>query len=312
MRYVLTAAMVACALAQPAHAEQEPKPSTADRRVLYVEYNPEQVVLVVGGLRQSTLIKFADDEKIIRAAPGNDNAWAIKPVGNILFLRAREPHPRSSLHVVTERKDGLQRIYLMDLAVKEFRPTAMPPMLTVIFRYPADENAKKRAEAAQQSSQSKSAAATNDIAGRLADGTVHGPLNYASSKQGMAAYAPSEVFDNGRSTIFEFPGNVDMPAIYAVTASEDDTGSEELVPNTVQGRRVVIHAISQKFVLRQGLEVMCVYNEHYNAVGVNHGTQTASPTVVRTLKGMSQEGAASRATPYSPSASIPDDGLGRK
>ena len=274
----------------PAQAEQVPKATVADKRTLYVDYAQDQVTLVVGALRQSTVIKFSEDEKIIRAAPGNQTAWAMSPMGNLLFLRAREPHPSSSLHVVTERKDGLQRLYIFDLAVKDYRPTALPPMLTVVFRYPQDEAEKRRTVAKASADQSAAVESVKDVGRKLSQSVVTGELNYAYSSQGDVAYKPSEVFDNGRITMFEFPGNTEIPAIY--TAQGEDE-KEELAQHTVEGRRVLVHGLAPKFVLRRGSEVMCVWNERFNAIGVNYGTKTTAPDVVRTVKSATRAQAAS-------------------
>ena len=91
---------------------------------------------------------------------------------------------------------------------------------------------------------------------------------------------PVEVFDNGKITTFEFAGNIEMPAIYL--AFED--GREELVPKSVSGNAVMVHAIGEKFVLRRGEDVMCVFNERFLPEGIDPGTKTTSPGVARVVK----------------------------
>ncbi len=68
-----------------------------------------------------------------------------------------------------------------------------------------------------------------------------------------------------------------IPAIYLVQGD----GSESLVPKTVSGGDVRVHAIAAKFVLRQGDEVLCVFSEAYVPEGLATGTLTTSPTVER-------------------------------
>ena len=71
-----------------------------------------------------------------------------------------------------------------------------------------------------------------------------------------------------------------MPAIYI----ENSDGSESLVPKSVDGNLVIVHAISRKFILRRGKDVLCVFNEAYDRVGINPGTNTTSPSVERVVK----------------------------
>ncbi|MDZ4369660.1 MAG: P-type conjugative transfer protein VirB9, partial [Afipia sp.] len=46
----------------------------------------------------------------------------------------------------------------------------------------------------------------------------------------------------------------------------------------------VVHATAREFRLRRGSEVLCIVNEAFDAVGVNPGTGTTSPSVARTQK----------------------------
>ena len=71
-----------------------------------------------------------------------------------------------------------------------------------------------------------------------------------------------------------------MPAIYM----ENSDGSESLVPKSVDGNLVLVHAISRKFILRRGGDVLCVFNEAYDRVGINPETNTTSPSVERVVK----------------------------
>ena len=276
VKHLTGIALFLAVAASSAAGEQVPKRGTDDARVLFVDYAPNNVALVVGALRQSTVVEFAIDEKITVVTVGNQNAWIVQPKGNLLFLKARLAHPRTSAHVVTERRDGVQRLYQIDLAVLDTVNKGLPPMLTVKYRYPADDVLKRKAEGER----STAAERTQVVSRKLAAADVSGQLSYAYSVQGETSFEPAEVYDNGKQTVFEFAGNVEMPAIYLA----DDTGKEELVAKTVEGRRVTVHALGPKFVLRRGDDVMCVFNERYDAVGIDHGTRTVSPSVIRTLK----------------------------
>lgn len=254
-----------------------PKPGRDDDRVLFIEYQPYNVTRVVGGLRTSTQIEFAGDEEIVHVAIGNAIAWEVAPAGNILFLKAREQHPATNMQVVTLRKDGTRRSYQLEVAtLDEATAKRRAPMLFVKYRYASDESLRAKQDAAARAEVQSAGEAGRILA--AADGREL--RNYAYSIQGDAAYEPVAVHDNGKLTMFEFRGNIEMPAIYLVR----DDDSEELVPKNVKGDTVAVHAIGKKFILRRGDEVMCVFNERFAPQGVDYGTNTVAANVVRAVK----------------------------
>ena len=77
-----------------------------------------------------------------------------------------------------------------------------------------------------------------------------------------------------------FTGNREIPAIYLINSD----GSESLVPKDVRGELVVVHATAREFRLRKGNNVLCIFNEAFDAVGINPGTNTTSPSIERRAK----------------------------
>jgi type IV secretion system protein VirB9 len=98
--------------------------------------------------------------------------------------------------------------------------------------------------------------------------------------QGAIDLEPEAVFDDGKETSFRFAGNREVPAIYLIASD----GSETLASKDVRGELVVVHATAREFRLRKGGDVLCVYNEAFDPVGVNPGTNTMSPNVARLPK----------------------------
>jgi type IV secretion system protein VirB9 len=47
---------------------------------------------------------------------------------------------------------------------------------------------------------------------------------------------------------------------------------------------VVVHATAKEFRLRKGDNVLCIFNEAFDAVGINPGTNTTSPSIERRAK----------------------------
>ena len=255
-------------------AAEDPRAGQLDARVRFVDYRPYQVVRVTGLLRHSIQIEFSADEEILQAAIGNTVAWEAAPVGHILFLKPREHQEPTNMSVVTQRTDGTKRSYQFELmsADADFngRP---PPFFLVKYQYPADEAARRKAEAAARAD----AAKANDAERALLLGDTAGPRNAHYTVQGSASFEPHAVYDNGKITTIVFPENMVIPAIYLVHGD----GTESLVPKTVSGGEVRVHALGSKFVLRLGEEVLCVFNESYVPEGLATGTMTTSPAVER-------------------------------
>jgi type IV secretion system protein VirB9 len=261
----------------PALALEIPRGASQDSRVRFVNYQPFNITRVVGTLRSSVQVEFASDEEIAHVALGNSVAWEVAPAGNILFLKPRENQPVTNISVVTTRRDGSTRSYQMELTVRDGSVEAgQNTYFYVKFRYPEDEAAFRRQQAASRAL----AAQAKDADNVLALHEAYGPRNWRYSAQGSQALEPQSVYDNGKITTFAFVGNQEMPAIYM----ENSDGSESLVPKSVDGNLVMVHAISRKFILRRGKDVLCVFNEAYDRVGINPDTNTTSPSVERVVK----------------------------
>lgn len=278
IRKIIFATALLTGAASTATALEIPRGASQDSRVRFVNYQPFNITRIVGTLRSSVQVEFAGDEEIAHVALGNSVAWEVAPAGNILFLKPRENQPVTNISVVTTRRDGSTRSYQMELTVRDGSVAAgQNTYFYVKFRYPGDEAELRRQQAAARALANQAKEADNVLALHEA----YGPRNWRYSAQGSQALEPQSVYDNGKVTTFAFVGNQEMPAIYM----ENSDGSESLVPKSVDGNLVMVHAISRKFILRRGKDVLCVFNEAYDRVGINPDTNTTSPSVERIVKG---------------------------
>lgn len=261
----------------PGHALEIPHSASQDNRVRFVNYQPFNITRIVGSLRSSVQVEFAADEEIAHVALGNSVAWEVAPAGNILFLKPREKQPVTNISVVTTRRDGSTRSYQMELTARDGTvEVGQNTYFYLKFRYPADEANARRQQAAARA-RAAQAEEADDV---LALHEAYGPRNWRYSAQGSQSLEPQSVYDNGKITTFAFVGNQEMPAIYI----ENPDGSESLVSKSVDGNLVMVHAISSKFILRRGKDVLCVFNEAYSRVGINPDTNTTSPSVERVVR----------------------------
>jgi type IV secretion system protein VirB9 len=90
------------------------------------------------------------------------------------------------------------------------------------------------------------------------------------------------VFDDGRFTYFEFPGAREIPAIFAIGSDDEATR----VNWHMNGSFVVVQRTARKFTIRLGEAVVGVFNEAFDATGIDTPTSTVSPAVTRESKGV--------------------------
>jgi type IV secretion system protein VirB9 len=259
----------------PALAEELPRQVRQDQRVREVEYDPSQVTLVATQRLISTQVEFSPDETIVTAGIGNPSYNMVAKL-NYLFVKPTEMHPPTNVNVVTQLPDGRRRTYQLVFGITPPGERRAPPFYLVRFKYSADVQARRAADAAVRADGQKAREADRVLA---RDANLLG-RNYAYAIQGDAEFEPDEVYDNGKVTTFRFKGATELPAIYL--GLED--GKDELVPKSVEGELVTVHAVAKKFVLRRADLVMGVFNERFVPEGVEPGTKTASPNVVRLTK----------------------------
>lgn len=275
-RVGLCAALLA---ATPGLAAETPRPGAADPRIRTVDYDPDEVVRLVGTLRAALQVRFAPEESVLHVALGDGGGWEVAPERNLLFVKPVALKPPTNLIVTTEGPDGETRHYVFELTVRAGATTRGSPhtVFVVQFRYPAQDAARlQRALSAQAR-----ALEARILQLKLDRGVLEGERNLAYALQGSTAIAPSEVSDNGRFTVLRFPGAQGLPAVYAVAPD----GSEGLVPFDVRGEFLVVHRTAAQLRLRRGREVLCVFNLAYRPEGAPTGTATAAPDVDRTLRG---------------------------
>lgn len=269
---VLAGAPCAC------HAVETPRPGPVDPRIKTIDYDPSQVVRVVGAFRTATQIIFAEEEVIAHVALGDSSGWDVVAETNILFVKPKAPRPPTNL-IVTTKLGGAVRNYTFELATRSgpISRNAPDTFFVVRFRYPDQD----RSDLVKALSDEAAALDQTLTQWKLDRGVVEGARNLDYVLQGSAAIAPSEVSDNGRFTALRFPGAQPLPAVYVVNPD----GAEALVSFEVRGEFIIVHQTAALLRLRRGRQVLCIINRHPPAYGVDLGTGTATSQVTRTLKG---------------------------
>jgi len=278
MRSAATALAALVLLSAPvAHALDAPKAGPSDPRIKVIDYDPWAVVKVTGVFRTATQIVMGEDETILHVAVGDTSGWDVVAEKNILFVKPKAAHGPTNLIVTTSLPAGT-RNYTFELSTRggsSSRETK-DTVFVLRFRYPGDDKAR----AATTASALTAALERRLVELKLDRAVVAGRRNLAYAVQGASDLQPSEVSDNGRFTLLRFPANQPLPALYQV----ETDGTESLVPFDVRGEFVVIHDVVPQLRLRRGRDVLCIYNEAYDAYGRNPATGTAAEDVERTDK----------------------------
>ncbi|MDQ1159597.1 type IV secretion system protein VirB9 [Sphingomonas sp. SORGH_AS 950] len=259
----------------PAYASEMPRSGAKDARVRNVNYDPDQVVTIVGSFRHAIEIQFGPGETVTQAALGDTVSWQIAPVGNILFLKPREKAASTNLIVVTNA-GGTPRTYHFNLSLG-----SRQQMYGVRFRYPREERAAAALQAQIAEAQAAKAIETNIAQTALDHAVIEGVRNMNYTVQGDSSLQPTEISDNGEFTVLRYPGHADIPSIFAV----DVDGTETIVPYDVREDFVVIHAVYRQLRLRRGTSVLCIYNEAQSRNDRSDRTGTVSNVVTRKVKG---------------------------
>lgn len=245
-------------------AATKPTGGAYDPRVKTVNYNGDDVVVVIGHYGFSTNIEFAPGETVQSIALGDSLAWEVAPRGNQLFVKPREDNATTNMTVVTDQRSYQ---FWLDAAQATNKGRGAEMYFRVKFNYPREEAARAFAAAEKQRAD---AALKNTIP----------PKNYNYWACGNPRLQPTEAYDDGRFTYLRFPGSQEIPAAFVVNSD----GAETLASGTMRGDQLVLQTTAAKIILRKGKAVACLENRSHNWYGIYNTTGTTSPSVRRTIK----------------------------
>lgn len=293
-----------------AHAAIFPTPSPSDRRVAFVDYKSDDVIVIATSLGVVTRIVLGHDEKILRAPdtgfPSNCDEpsleWCIRAETgqNQITVKPRKGATQNNVEVSTDKRDYSFVLHRMDGAEKSknvfYRvilrhPMPVPPSSHVSL-VPA---AGTGAEAASSAMDGPSAKTPADAKARNYPRPSVRNVSYSVKAEGNAAsLLPSVIFDDGRFTYLKFPRAVEVPAVFVV----DDSGQEVRVafhserlladPNQpgdeVENDYLVIRRVARSLRLRMGTLVAEVINDRFDAQGIETFNGTTTPMLRREAK----------------------------
>lgn len=231
----LLSAMTASLGASGVHAQMLDVPISGpiDPRVRTVMFKEDTIVALRGHYGYQMTVEFGADERIENVSIGDSLAWQVTPNrrADTLFLKPIEFDAATNMSVITNK-----RRYTFQLSAEAPSGAGDPNIIyRVKFTY------------------------LPDVAPTVLD-AVAAPLaviNRSYSVSGSVKNMPSQVYDDGTLTYFEWPAGTPTPAVFAVASG----GQEAVVNFVMRGSLMVVERVSPAFILRNGTDETRVIND---------------------------------------------------
>ncbi len=265
---LLAYAWAVAMLGVPASSDATP----VDPRIRTVDYVADAVITVPVSTGVVTRIVLEPGEKVIAAATGvpskcdnEQHQWCVvaDADANEVWIKPKTGARRNNLELKTDRRN-----YSFDIEVGQLTT------YRVELRY-----AKTLPTGSVQSGPTEE----QIVSDRLAQAQpLARNLNYSleSNRKG-ADITPKAVFDDGVFTYFKFPGNSELPTIFAIGSD----GQEARTNFNMSGDYMVVQRLGRKFVLRLGKSVVSVWNDSFDPQGIAPANGTTVAGVSRDTVG---------------------------
>ncbi len=254
-----------------------PKSTLFDKRIVYTNFNKDDVFQISAKNGYTTVIQFAEDERILDMASGFSSGWDIQDRRNFVFIKPKsyesnfaidelgetvnkkmiiDPNPndwKTNLIVLTNKRE-----YVFNLDLN----TDKNSYFKFTFKYPQEELNKKQ----QQEKLKKEIIQKDEIREELNKTAI--PRNwdyYMNQNKYSENISPTFAYDDGQFTYLGFNSIKDIPSVFLY---END---KESILNTHIKKDgnydvLVIQKTAKQFVLRSGDRIVGIWNKSF---GVN-------------------------------------------
>ena len=217
--FIIAIATVGGLLGTPALAERSPVTMGQDARVRHVTFNPTDVIRIDTHLRVNTSIELGPGERINQVLIGDSASYEVEVLSNrnTISIKPVEARAATNLTIFTNRR--AVAFYLTEgrSRTQSFR---------VVVNFPAGR--------------------------QLAAGGRDTGYQFA----GSGAIRPMRVWNDGRSTFFEFRPGV-RPSIFGLNAQ----GYEITQNSQTQGAVVRVTGVRDAYTIRMGDDHICITRE---------------------------------------------------
>ena len=211
-----------------------------DPRFKSFSFTPYTTYKIIALYDNPSYIEFEEGEAIATIVNPKKNAWQTVASNNRLFIKPEESDADTTITVMTNK-----RVYYFEMHALEPEDDFDPNYtISFKFKYPTNEESKT----------------IRTYAKSILPDIDQNPwkYNFNYTVTGEDNLYPVKIFDDGEFTYFEFPRTAKMPAVFAV----DSSGFESIVNFRIVGEYLIVEEVSSKFTLRNGSEIVCVFNEN--------------------------------------------------
>ncbi len=244
---LIIAALIVGFSGLPAFALQKAKPISSDSRLRTYLYSPNEVYVFVGHYKYESSIELAVDEKILTISLGDSTAWQIVPNGNRIFLKPIAQDATTNMTLITDK-----RTYHFELYAEEAKDIRDEDMVFVVrFIYNTEPSESVKTFKAEITPEKANQSIKPDL-------SKPEDYNFNYTLSGPARISPVKIFDDGEFTFFQFRNkNATIPAFF----TSDKDGNEALINYRVIDDYIVVEEVASQFTLRDGKDIVCVFNE---------------------------------------------------
>lgn len=217
-----------------AMAEQHPVALAADGRIKRFSYNEHTVYRLDTHTNFITTVQFGPAESVQSIQLGDSASWQIVRLkrGDVVSIKPLNADAATNMTIYTDR-----RVYSFELRARRGRAGANSGQnYRVTFTYPTTGTVSEYALAA------------------FGPGGRTSPPNRDYRIAGSAAFAPSEVWDDGTKTYFRFSADAPRPAVFSVGRF----GREALVNLRADGDHLVADGVHGRWTVRLGDDALCI------------------------------------------------------
>ena len=269
-----------------------PKPTIFDKRVVYTDFNKDDVFQIYGKNGYTTVVQFANDEVILDMASGFSQGWDFQDRRNFIFIKPKayessfaidemgetvnkkmiiEPTPeewKTNLIVLTNKREY---IFNLDLNVEKnshFKFT---------FSYPDDEIKKENLKMALLKQEAEKEELKTEL-NRTAT-----PRNwdyYMYINPESENISPTFAYDDGQFTYLGFDSTKDIPSVFLY-----ENEKESILNNHIKKEGnydvLVIQKTAKQIVLRSGKRIVGILNKSFGVNPLEQQKTTNSPELER-------------------------------
>ena len=280
-----------------ASAIETPKSSRYDSRMQHVNYNANDVVEIRTKDDFVTSVLFADDETVSDISTGFSQGWDVQSNQNRLYIKAKPVQQNEQFFAPSDNLEDWhtnllvstnKRTYAFDLRLVNSEKEVNAYFMK--FAYPTEEQLerqleadRKRKEQAEAQAKIQREAEQKEVNAQLDKYTVPRNWDY-TMKVGKDSreIAPKFTYDDGVRTYIGFDTVNSIPAVFYYQ------GEQEMMSNVNTKKQgaytvIVVHKTAQRFILRNGDQVVGIVNHGFGK-NPTSDVSTTNSGVIRAIK----------------------------